>query len=399
MQRRAKWLIPAWLEQLGRAGWLAIGIVLIVLAALYLISALRTITLPFILATLGAAVCFPLVDRLQSWGLRRSVAALIVLLIMLAAAVTLAYFVTAQIVQQGSQLVDYLKQGIQDLKESPVGPQVGDYLDQISRSVAEFWKTLLQGFLPVLAESVGAIASLGFAIFIAINIFFYLMADGRRVGTWVGSHMGLPAELGVSIIRSSVRSLRAYFAGATIVAAFNGLAIGVTAFALGTPMPGVVGLVNFLFSYIPYIGAVVGGAVAVLLALASGGWTDAVIMLVVLILVNSVFQVIITQIAFGATLKLHPLVVLLSTTGGGILAGAVGSALAAPLVAVAIDAVHRIRESGIFAPHEMPGETALSDVEAVSAALVKADAEAVSPAATAVSAPSLPTADPGTSAP
>ncbi len=356
MQRLTRWYVPEWLERLGRASWLAIGVVAIVLAALYLFSTLRTITLPFVLAALGAAVCFPIVNKLQSWGLRRSIAALIVLVGMLAVVAVIGILVTVQIVQQGSQLADYLAQGVEDLKNSSIGPQIKDYLDQISKSIADFWQVLLKGFLPVLAGGVGAVASLGFAVFIAINIFFYLMTDGRRVGIWVGSHIGLPAELGVSIVRSSVRSLQGYFAGATIVAAFNGLAIGIAAFALGTPMVGVIALVNFLFSYIPYIGAIVGGAVAVLLALAGGGWTDALIMLVVLILVNSVFQVIITQIVFGATLKLHPLVVLLATTGGGILAGAIGSALAAPFVAVAIDSVHRISESGIFAADQAAGD-------------------------------------------
>lgn len=344
---RTQWRVPIWLERLGRAGWLSVGIILLVLAGLYLFSTLRTITLPFILAALGAAVCFPVVDRLTSWGLRRSISALIVLVVMLAAVVVIGLLVLTQIVQQGSQLVEYLQQGLEEIKQSSLGPEIKEAVDEVSASIADFWKVLLQGFLPFLANGIGAIASLGFAIFIAINIFFYLMADGRRVGRWVGSHIGLPADLGVAIIRSSVRSLQGYFAGATVVAAFNGAAIGITALALGTPMAGVIALINFLFSYIPYIGAIVGGAIAVLLAL-SGGWTDAAIMLVVLILVNSVFQVIITQIAFGATLKLHPLVVLLSTTGGGIVAGAIGSALAAPFVAVAIDAVHRIREAGIF---------------------------------------------------
>jgi predicted PurR-regulated permease PerM len=385
MQAPTRWHTPEWLERLGRAGWLGIGLLLILLAGLYLFSTLRTITLPFILAALGAAVCYPIVNKLESWGLRRSIAALIVLVLTLVAAVALGILVLSQVVNQTAQLGGYLTQGLQQLKESPVGPQIKAAIDEVSTSVADFWKSLLQGFLPVLAQGLGAIASLGFAVFIAINIFFYLMTDGRKVGIWVGSHIGLPADLGVAIVRHSVKSLQGYFAGATIVAAFNGAAIGLTALALGTPMPGVIGIINFFFSYIPYIGAIVGGAVAVLLALASGGWTDAIIMLIVLILVNSVFQVIVTQIVFGATLKLHPLVVLLSTTAGGILAGAIGSMLAAPFVAVAIDSVRRIGESGIFAGDETPGgeytrgeaatQESAGEVAALAAAALEAAAD------------------------
>lgn len=347
MLKSPTWRVPVWLERLGRAGWLAVGVLLIVAVGLALFATLRTITLPFVLAALGAAVCFPIVDKLNKWGLRRSLAALLVLVVALVVAVAIGLLVLTQIINQSDELAQNLKAGLEQVNASSIGPEVKSALDSISNSMANFWKPLLQGFLPVLAQGLGAIASLGFAVFIAINIFYYLMADGRRVGRWLGAHIGLPPELGIALVRSSVRSLQGYFAGATVVAAFNGVAVGIAALALGTPMAGVIALINFLFSYIPYIGAIVGGAVAVLLAL-SGGWTDAAIMLVVLILINSVFQVIISQIAFGKTLSLHPLVVLLSTTAGGVLAGAIGSALAAPFVAVAIDAVRRIGDSAIF---------------------------------------------------
>ncbi len=377
--RLSQWRVPIWLERLGRAGWLAIGLILFVGAGILLFSAVRTITLPFILAALGAAVCFPLVDKLEKWGLRRAIAALIVLVALLGIVAAISVLVLVQVVQQSGELTAHLTEGLEKLKASGMAPQIKEAIDQVATSVADFWQVLLGGFIPILAQGVGAIVSLAFAVFIAINIFYYLMADGRRVGRWLGSHIGLPADLGVSVIRSSVRSLQGYFAGATIVAAFNGVAIGITALALGTPMAGVVAIVNFLFSYIPYIGAIVGGAVAVLLALSEGGWSDGVIMLVVLILVNSVFQVIISQIAFGATLKLHPLVVLLSTTAGGVLAGAIGSALAAPFVAVVIDSVGRIGDAGIFSD-EQPDELATD------ASLV-AEGESEAPAASATAMP------------
>ena len=218
------------------------------------------------------------------------------------------------------------------------------------------WQQLVSGIAPFVADSVGAILSLGFGIFIAINILFYLLVDGRRAGAWLGAHIGLPQELGVAIVRDGVRSLRGYFAGATIVALFNGAVIGGAAFVLGSPLVGVVALVNFLFSYIPYVGAIVGGAVAVLLALASGDPLNGLWMLVVVILMNTVLQTVVMSVAMGATLKLHPLVVLLSTTLGGVFAGAIGSALGAPFVAVALDSLRRVGESRIFAEEAAPAE-------------------------------------------
>jgi predicted PurR-regulated permease PerM len=356
--------VPNWLERLGRASWLAIGLVILVAGFVVLLSSLRTIVLPFVLAALAGAVCFPVVDRLVGLGLRRSIAALLVLIAVLVAGVGVFVLVAVQIVGQAAELVQYLQEGLATLQQSALGPRLDPALGSLEASLHENWKDLLGGFVPVVAEGVGALVTLAFAVFIAVNILYYLLADGRRVGHWVGAHIGLPRDLGTAIVRSGVRSLQGYFAGATVVAAFNGVAIGLTAVILGTPLAVVIGLVNLLASYVPYIGAVVGGAIAVLLAIAGGGMSDGLWMLGVLILVNSVFQVIVAQIAFGATLKLHPLVVLLSTTAGGILAGAIGSALGAPFVAVAIDSVRRLGASRILAAEPddaVPGEEAGMD--------------------------------------
>jgi len=119
--------------------------------------------------------------------------------------------------------------------------------------------------------------------------------------------------------------------------------IGLGAVVLGTPLAVVLGLVNFFASYIPYIGAVVGGGIA------DGLW-----MLLIVIVANCVFQTVVQQLALGATLKLHPLGVLLATTIGGVLGGALASAMAAPFVAISLDAVRQIRAAGLSLIRPLP---------------------------------------------
>ena len=92
----------------------------------------------------------------------------------------------------------------------------------------------------------------------------------------------------------------------------------------------------FVTAYIPFIGAFISGAFAVLLTLSSQGTTTAMIMLVVVILANGLLQNIVQPIAFGATLDLNPLVVLIVTIGFGSLFGMVGMVLAAPLTSAAL---------------------------------------------------------------
>lgn len=130
-------------------------------------------------------------------------------------------------------------------------------------------------------------------------------------------------------------SLRRYFLGVTLVAAFNGIVVGIAALLLDVPLAGTIAVVTFITAYIPYIGAFVSGAFAVILALGGKGTSTAVIMLVVVILANGLLQNIFQPVAFGATLKLNPLAVLIVTIGAGCLFGMIGMVLAAPLTSAA----------------------------------------------------------------
>jgi predicted PurR-regulated permease PerM len=133
-----------------------------------------------------------------------------------------------------------------------------------------------------------------------------------------------------------IQSLRRYFLGVTMVAAFNGIVVGLGALVLGVPLWGTIAVVTFVTAYVPFIGAFVAGAFAVLLTLASQGTTDAVIMLIIVILANGLLQNIFQPIAFGATLELNPLVVLIVTIGFGSIFGMIGMILAAPLTSAGV---------------------------------------------------------------
>jgi predicted PurR-regulated permease PerM len=112
--------------------------------------------------------------------------------------------------------------------------------------------------------------------------------------------------------------------------------VGLAALLLGVPLAGTIAIVTFVCAYIPYIGALVAGAFAVVLALGTEGTTTAAIMLVVVILANGALQQILQPIAYGATLGIHPLVVLIVTIGAGSLFGMIGLVLAAPLTSAAV---------------------------------------------------------------
>ena len=118
-----------------------------------------------------------------------------------------------------------------------------------------------------------------------------------------------------------ITSVRRYFLGVTIVASFNAVVVGIGAVVLGVPLAGTIAVVTLVTAYVPFIGAFVSGAFAVILALGAEGTSTALIMLVIVLLANGMLQNIVQPIAFGATLDLNPLLVLVVTIAAGCLFG------------------------------------------------------------------------------
>jgi predicted PurR-regulated permease PerM len=111
--------------------------------------------------------------------------------------------------------------------------------------------------------------------------------------------------------------------------------IGGGALLLGVPRAGSIAVVNFVCAYVPYLGAWSAGAFTVLIALGAKGPEIALAMVVISLLANGALQQMIQPIAFGATLDIHPLGVLVVTIAAGALFGTVGLILAAPLTSAA----------------------------------------------------------------
>ena len=199
-------------------------------------------------------------------------------------------------------------------------------------AVSTGFHALLDG----LGTGVEALASLAiFLSFTALSLFF-LLKDGPVIRAWAERHMGVPAPVGRVIAGRTLGALRGYFAGVTAVAAFNAIVIGLGAVILGVPRAGSIAVVNFVAAYVPYLGAWSAGGFTVLIALGSKGTDAAVVMGVVVLLANGALQQMIQPIAFGATLGIHPLAVLIVTIAGGSLFGTIGLVLAAPLTSAAV---------------------------------------------------------------
>jgi predicted PurR-regulated permease PerM len=124
--------------------------------------------------------------------------------------------------------------------------------------------------------------------------------------------------------------------------------IGVGALLLGLPLVFTLIVVNFIGGYIPYVGAFIGGGLAVIVALGDGGFPEAAIMLVIVLASNLILENFVEPKVMGRTLDIHPLVVLVVTALGGILGGIVGLILAVPAWVIATNAFAYLRSRGIL---------------------------------------------------
>ena len=156
--------------------------------------------------------------------------------------------------------------------------------------------------------------------------------------------MGVPEPVADVVTTNVAKSLRSYFLGVTIIAAFNAVVIGGAALIIGVPLAGTIAVVTFVGAYVPFVGAWVAGGFAVLIALGTEGTDAALIMAVVALLANGALQQVIQPLVMGATLGINPLVVLVVTIGAGALFGMVGLTLAAPLTSAAVHIANELRD-------------------------------------------------------
>ena len=307
------------------------------MAAIWLLSLTETIVMPVITAGIIAAVASPLVDRLRRIGLPRALGAGLVLLAIAALAFGVGLIVLTGIASQADSLSARLHEGASEIESwaKSLGieaPTAADANSEASASISGGFQALTQGVLGGIDRLAGLAVFLSFT---ALSLFF-LLKDGPQIGAFVERHLGVPAPVGHSILGRVAGSMRGYFLGVTIVAAWSALLVGIGSLVLGVPLAGTIAVVTFLGGYVPYIGAWTAGGFAVLIALGGSGPEAAGAMAVIVLLANGVLQQLVQPIAYGAALQLHPLAVLIATIAGGCLFGTVGLVLAAPLLSAAV---------------------------------------------------------------
>jgi predicted PurR-regulated permease PerM len=327
---------PGWLRDVGFTAWFLVGVALFLVGAVWLASITYVIVGPVITAAVVASVFSPAVSWLQRHRVPRIAGTILMLLAIVALGVVVFYAILSGITGETDGLkshlgdaTDRIEGWLDDLGVDP--STAGNATSEASSSATDSIDKLLHG----VAEGVDKLSSLLFFLAMTILSLIFLLADGPRIRAWTERHLGVPQNVGHVVTGRVLQSLRGYFLGVTLVAAFNAVVVGIGALILGVPLAGTIALVTLLGAYVPYLGAWTAGVFSVLVALGGAGTDAAVGMIVVQILANGALQQLVQPLAMGAALGIHPLAVLIVTIAGGALFGGIGLILAAPLTSAA----------------------------------------------------------------
>ncbi|NUQ95236.1 MAG: AI-2E family transporter [Streptomyces sp.] len=356
--------VPWSVRVAAEAGWRLLVLAGTVWVLMRIISAVQLVVFAFVVALLITALLQPTVARLRSHGVPRGPATALTAILGFVVMGLLGWFVTWQIMENIDNLSNQIQNGIDDLRnwllKSPF--HVTDkQINQIAKNLREAVGANTDQITSFGLEGVQVVVEALTGILLTFFSTLFLLYDGRRIWEWTLKLVPAAARPGVAGAGPRAWStLTAYVRGTVLVALIDAIFIGLGIYFLNVPMAVPLAVFIFLFSFIPLVGAVASGALAVVVALVTQGVFTAVMTLLVVLAVQQIEGHILQPFILGRAVRVHPLAVVLSVAAGGMVAGIGGAVVAVPLVAVTNTVV------GYLRAYAQPARPAFED-EAVQA--------------------------------
>jgi putative heme transporter len=339
--------VPWGVRVAAEAGWRLLVLAGTVWVLMRVISAVQLVVLAFVAAMLITALMQPTVARLTRRGVPRGVAAALTAILGFVVIGLIGWFVTWQVMENIDNLSDQVQDGIDDLRRwllnSPfhvTDKQINGIAKNLREAVGANTDQITSAGLEGVQVVVEALTGILLTVFSTL----FLLYDGRRIWEWTLKLV--PAQARPALAGAGPRAWRtltAYVRGTVIVALIDAVFIGLGIYFLDVPMAVPLAVFIFLFSFIPLVGAVASGALAVVVALVTQGVFTAVMTLLVVLAVQQIEGHVLQPFILGRAVRVHPLAVVLSVAAGGMIAGIGGAVVAVPLVAVTNTVVGYLR--------------------------------------------------------
>ncbi|MFF3006418.1 AI-2E family transporter [Kitasatospora sp. NPDC057940] len=313
----------------------------------YIVDMLRLVAFAVLASLLISALLEPTVSWLRRHGVPRSLAAGAVFLSGLAGIGLVGWFVVWQVSTNLSTVTSKVKDGVDQLRDwLSTGPlhltqqQINDYADQIGKAITTNTDQITSASLTGAQIAVEVLTAVALAFFTT----FFFLYDGSRIWNW--ALRGLPRHSRFAMAGAGPKAwatLTAYVRGTVGVAFIDAVCIGIGIDLLGVPMAMPLAVIIFLGAFVPLVGALVTGTVAMLIALVTEGPWTALMVLIVLVAVMQIESHILQPLILGRAVRVHPLGVVLGVAAGGIIGGIGGAVVAVPLIAVTNTVITHLR--------------------------------------------------------
>ena len=338
---------------------LAIAVAVVVLV----LVELRLVFLPVLAALFLTTLLSPLVLRLRRRGWKPALATTTVFIgTLIVLALLMALFVPqvasevgdlgSRVKEGANQVLEYATKGPLNLSEE----QVQGYIDRASEQLQENRDRIASGLV---SAGVRVFEFLAGTLLTLVLLFFFLK-DGRAMWAWFTGQFTEPVQTHVVAIGERLwATMASYLRGVAIIGAIEGTAAGIVLLIVGVPLVAPLVLLQFLAAFFPVVGPIVAGAVATLVALVTGGVGDAVVIAIAILAIQQLDNHLLQPVIMGRAVKLHPVVVLVVLTAGGVVGGVIGALLAVPAAAGASTIGHYINQ---HRAHETPSFGSLRKV-------------------------------------
>ena len=345
-------VVPSGLRTAAAWSWRLLVIAGVLAILIFLVITFRIVVIPFLIAMLLASVLVPFSEWLQARRWPRWAAILVAFLGALAVIGGLVALVVWQVRGGFAELRDKTIDSVGEISGWLAGPpfhyEVGDLSDRISA----WWSTFQQddAFWERIFSAGSTLGNVAAGLILVLFATLFLLIDGRGIWRWV---LGLfprrarPAVAGAAA--AGWDTLSTFTRVQVFVAGIDAVGIGLGAWILGLffggfPLVIPLAIAVFLGAFIPFVGALVTGAFAVLVALVYLGPIPAIIMLAIVLIVQQVEGHVLQPLVMGTAVKVHALAVVFGVAAGALIAGIPGALFAVPLIAVTNTVIRYIAE-------------------------------------------------------
>jgi predicted PurR-regulated permease PerM len=340
----------------GRFILIAVGLAV----GFWLLAQIWVGVLPVILALILATVLWPPVAWLTRRGLSSTLAATTTLLLSVLVIVGVLAAIAPSIVSQSREIGTQAMEGVDQVQSWLSGPpvnldntQIDSGIEQATAWLQERGSDIASGVLTGVSAAASGLVT--FALVLVLTFFF--LKDGPRFLPWVRRSVGRTAGRHLTEVFTRLwRTLSGFIRTQAIVSAFDAVLIGGGLLVTGVPLAAALAVLTFFGGFIPIIGAVTVGALAVLVALVSNGLTTALIVLGIVLAVQQIEGNVLQPWLQGQSMQLHAGIILLAVAAGGTLFGIIGAFLAVPVAASLVVTIRYVSEQIDLRTGDLPAD-------------------------------------------